>query len=147
MLLFLADSAPTPPAGTSEWLMVLAFLLWMGSSAKNLLRKGGEQQPREIVNNPLKVEKAAQFVTVEDFAALKLKVDNISTKLDADYTALVQAGNERVNKITECIHATKDELSATIITELKQVYTRVNEHETRIAYTEGRLGLQKRPRD
>ena len=123
LLPLLAESAPTPPQGTSEWLAVLAFLLWIANSGWHLISraKGPHTHLREIVNNPLEIAEATQFATTKELKRVerdldqKIKLlfkknDQIHDHLTASKDDIMKAGEERLGKLTAQITSVGDAL-------------------------------------
>lgn len=139
----------TPPADFSAWLENFMYLIVSATSVVVLVLKTKKPAATqsEITNSPLTVSAVKTYATTEELAALKKQVENLSAKMENEYRVLLQAGANREASIKESIGQLKDQLFEKIDDSLKQAYSRINEHETRISHTEGRLGMMKKPRD
>lgn len=125
----------------------LLALSLAGNAALVWSKVSGKKDQVNISPQPFQVEKAKQYVSAEEFDGLKKQVSAISVKLESEYRSLLEAGSRREASIKDSIATMKDHIMEKIDESLKESYHRINEHETRISHAEGRLGMQKRPRD
>ncbi len=120
-----------------------------------MLRKAGavsgKSEDPVHVKSPIETKKtptyADKFETATSITQLNQRLENLEQRISANYTHILEAGQQRAEKIDHTIHEIKDDIIEKIDTSLQQAYSRINNQDARLAHLEGKLSVKTRPRD
>jgi hypothetical protein len=129
-----------------------AFLLANYAMLRKAGAVSGKKEDPVHVQSPIETKKspiyADKFETTAAITQLNLRLENLEQRISSNYTHILEAGQQRAEKIDHTIHEVKDAITQKIDDALQQAYSRINNQDTRLSRIEGQLSIkQPRARD